>query len=233
VQRLLVVDEHPLMRAGILHVAEAAGLGLEIVGVGSAPEAMAELRSGTWAGAMIDIGLSNAGSISFLNRIIKTYPDLPVLVFSAMPESPYGLRALRSGAAGFLHKSAAPEMLAEALRRVLAGRRYVSPALAEQLADRMVNDSDRAPHDLLTDREFEIFRLIALGNSVAEIGETLNISPKTVHVHRANILRKTGLGDNRALTSYAFEHRLIPGRRAVDNGNFDVADGERSPKDDT
>jgi DNA-binding NarL/FixJ family response regulator len=204
------------MRAGIAHALEAFGLALEIEGVGSAPEAISQLRTGTWSGAMIDIGLSEAGGISFLNRLVKTHPDLPVLVFTAMPESPYGLRALRTGAAGFLHKSASAQTLAEALTRVLSGRRYVSPQLAEQLADRMVNDSDRVPHDLLTDREFEIFRLIALGNSVAEIGETLNISPKTVHVHRSNILRKTGLADNRALTSYAFEHRLIPGRRSED-----------------
>jgi DNA-binding NarL/FixJ family response regulator len=201
---------------------ETSGIALEVVGVGSAPEAISILRSGTWAGAIIDIGLSEAGGISFLNRLIKTHPDLPVLVFTAMPESPYGLRALRTGAAGFIHKRASSTTLAEALSRVLAGRRYVSPLLAEQLADRMMNDSDRVPHELLTDREFEIFRLIALGNSVAEIGETLSISPKTVHVHRSNILRKTGLADNRALTSYAFEHRLIPGRRSEDRQAGDV-----------
>jgi two-component system, NarL family, invasion response regulator UvrY len=222
VQRLLIVDEQPVMRAGIAHAVEATGLALEMVGVGSAPEAITKLRTGTWSAAMIDIGLTEGGGISFLNRLVKTHADVPVLVFTAMPESPYGLRALRAGAAGYVHKSAAPEVLAEALRRVLAGRRYVSPALAEQLADRMVNDSDRAPHELLTDREFEIFRLLALGNTVAEIGESLNISPKTVHVHRANILRKTGLADNRTLTSYAFEHKLIPGRRSEDR----TADGD-------
>ena len=217
-QNLLVVDEQPVMRAGIAHAVAASGMEVQLKGVGSAADAIGALRTGRWDGAIIDIGLSEAGGISFLSRLVKTHPDLPVLVFTAMPESPYGLRALRTGAAGFLHKSASPETLAEALRRVLAGRRYVSPVLAEQLADRMVNDSDRVPHELLTDREFEIFRLIALGNSVADIGETLNISPKTVHVHRSNILRKTGLADNQALASYAFEHRLIPGRRSEDRG---------------
>jgi two-component system invasion response regulator UvrY len=216
VQKILVVDEQPVMCAGIVHAVEAAGMALEVEAVSSASEAVEKLRDGGWAGAVIDIGLSDAGGMSFLNRVVKAHPDLPVLVFTAMPESPYGLRALRTGAAGFLHKSAAPETLIEALGRVLAGRRYVSLALAEQLADRMVNDSDRVPHELLTDREFEVFRLLALGNSVADIGETLSISPKTVHVHRSNILRKTGLADNRALTSYAFEHQLIPGRRTAD-----------------
>jgi DNA-binding NarL/FixJ family response regulator len=91
--------------------------------------------------------------------------------------------------------------LVEAVRRTLGGRRYVSPVLAEQLADRMLNDSDAAVHELLSDREFDVFRLIALGKSMTEIGEMLNISPKTAHAHRANMLRKTGLGDNQALTS--------------------------------
>jgi len=216
VQKLLVVDEQPVMRVGIAHALQVAGMSVEVDGVASAPEAITKLRAGGWDAAMIDIGLSDAGGISFLSRVVKTHPDLAVLVFTAMPESPYGLRALRAGAAGFLHKSASAEVLAEALGRVLAGRRYVSPVLAEQLADRMVNDSDRVPHELLTDRELEIFRLIALGESIADIGEALRISPKTVHVHRSNILRKTGLADTRALTSYAFEHRLIPGRRSED-----------------
>ena len=232
-QKLLVVDEQPVMRVGIAHALQVAGMSVEVEGVGSAPEAITKLRAGGWDAAMIDIGLSDAGGMSFLSRVVKTHPDLAVLVFTAMPESPYGLRALRTGAAGFLHKSASSEVLADALGRVLSGRRYVSPVLAEQLADRMVNDSDRVPHELLTDREFEIFRLIALGMSIADIGEALKISPKTVHVHRSNILRKTGLADNRALTSYAFEHRLIPGRRSEDRegrgSDDDAAVPESSP----
>ncbi len=225
-QKLLVVDEQPVMRTGILRALELAGIVLEVEGVSSGAEAIDKLGIGFWSAAIIDIGLTDGGGISFLNRLVKAFPDLPVLVFTSMPESPYGLRALRTGAAGYLHKSASPEALAEALRRVLAGRRYVSPSLAEQLADRMVRDSDRSPHELLTDRELEIFRLIALGNSIADIGETLSISPKTVHVHRANILRKTGLADNRALSSYAFEHHLIPGRRLEDRRDGDDANRE-------
>jgi DNA-binding NarL/FixJ family response regulator len=215
-RRLLIVDEQPVMRCGVAKVINEAGIAVDLKGVGTAAEAIAVLRQEIWSAAMIDIGLSESGGISFLNRITKEHPELPLLVYTAMPESPYGLRALRAGATGFLHKSASTEILADAVRRILGGRRYVSPTLAEQLADRMVNDSDAAVHDLLTDREFEIFRLIALGNSMVDIGESLNISPKTVHAHRANILRKTGLDNNQALTSYAFEQRLIPGRRSND-----------------
>ena len=223
-RRLLVVDEQPVMRRGIEKVVIDAGLAVEVKGVGTAAEALALLRNEVWSAAMIDIGLSDTVGISFLTRVTREHAELPVLVFTMMPEAPYGLRALRAGATGFLHKDCEAEVLAEALRRTLGGRRYVSPALAEQLADRMVNDSDAAIHDLLTDREFEIFRLIASGRCVSEIGEALNISPKTVHTHRANILRKTGLADNQALTTYAFEQRLIPSRRSNDRGATEFAD---------
>jgi two-component system, NarL family, invasion response regulator UvrY len=215
-RRLLIVDEQPVMRCGITTVINEAGIAVDLKGVGTAAEAVAVLRAETWSAAMVDIGLSESGGISFLSRVTKEHPKLSLLVYTAMPESPYGLRSLRSGATGFLHKSTPADMLADAVRRTLAGRRYVSPTLAEQLVDRMVNDSDAAPHDLLTDREFEIFRLIALGNSMVDIGESLNISPKTVQAHRTNILRKTGLANNQALTSYAFKQRLIPGRRSND-----------------
>jgi DNA-binding NarL/FixJ family response regulator len=221
---LLILDEQPVMRAGISRVIDQAGIAVDTKGVGSAAEAIAILRAETWSAAMVDICLSESGGISFLNRIAKEHPELPILVYTIMPESPYGLRALRAGASGFLHKSASAETLAEAVRRILGGRRYVSPSLAEQLADRMVNDSDAAPHELLTDREFEIFRLIALGQSMSDIGDSLNISPKTVHAHRTNILRKTGLENNQALTSYAFEQRLIPGRRSNDNSSTPAVD---------
>lgn len=221
-RRLLIVDEHPVVRQGIQDildqagVAGVAGVAVEVEGVATAAEAIARLRSADWSAVVVDMALSEGGGTGFLGRLSRDHPELPILIFTALPETPYGLRALRAGACGFLHKTAAPETLVEAVRRTLGGRRYVSPALAVQLADRVVTDSDAAVHELLSDREFEVFRLIALGKSMTEIGDVLNISPKTVHAHRANILRKTGLADNQALTSYAFEQKLIPGRRAED-----------------
>jgi len=215
-RRLLIVDEHPVVRQGIQSILNQSGVAVEIEGVGTAAEAIARLRADDWLAVVVDMALSEGGGTGFLGRLCRESAELPILIYTALPETPYGLRALRAGASGFLHKTAAPEVLVEAVRRTLGGRRYVSPALAEQLADRMVNDSDAAVHELLSDREFEVFRLIALGRSMTEIGDALNISPKTAHAHRANILRKTRLADNRALTSYAFEQRLIPGRRAED-----------------
>jgi DNA-binding NarL/FixJ family response regulator len=215
-RRLLIVDEHPVVRRGIQSVLEQAGVATEFEGVATAAEAMARLRCGHWSAVIIDLALSEGGGTGFIGRLAREHPALPALIFTALPETPYGMRALRAGACGFLHKSAEPEVLVEAVQRTLGGSRYVSPTLAEQLAERLVNHSDAAPHELLSDRELEVFRLIALGKSMSEVGEMLNISPKTAHVHRANILRKTGLADNQALTSYAFEQKLIPGRRSDD-----------------
>jgi DNA-binding NarL/FixJ family response regulator len=215
-RRLLIVDEHPVVLGGIQSILDQAGVAVELEGAAMAAEAIARLRTSDWSAVVVDMALSEGGGTGFLGRLYREHPELPILIFTALPETPYGLRALRAGASGFLHKTAAPEVLVEAVRRTLGGRRYVSPSLAEQLADRMVNDSDAAVHELLSDREFEVFRLIALGKSMTEIGDALSISPKTAHAHRANILRKTGLADNQALTSYAFEQKLIPGRRAED-----------------
>lgn len=225
-RRLLIVDEQPVMREGIRAALDQAGVAVEIEGVGSAAEAAALLRQRQWSAVLVDVNLCEGGGTALLQRLARDHPELPILVFTGLPETPYGLRALRAGATGFLHKGAAVESLVEAVRRTLGGRRYLSATLAEQLADRMVHDSDAAPHELLSDREFEVFRLIALGRSMTEIGESLSISPKTVHAHRANILRKTGLVDNQALTTYAFEQKLIPGRRAEDRRMPRPADKE-------
>ena len=215
-RRLLIVEEQPVVREGIRCILDAAGVAVDLHAVGMAAEAIARLRNGDWSAVLVDLALSEGGGTAFLGRLDREFPELPVLIFTSLPETPYGLRALRAGASGFLHKSASAQTLVDAVRRTLGGRRYVSPSLAEQLADRMVNDSDAAVHELLSDREFEVFRLIALGRSMVEIGESLNISPKTAHAHRANILRKTGLSDTQALTTYAFEQKLIPGRRTED-----------------
>jgi len=230
-RRLLIVDEHPVARLGIRTVLEQAGLAVEIEDAATAAQAMARLGAGDWTAVILDMALSEGGGTSFLARLCREHPALQVLIFTSLPEVPYGLRALRAGASGFVHKTAGADVFLDAVRRTLAGRRYVSQALAEQLADRMVNDSDAALHELLSDRELEVFRLIALGHTMSEIGELLNISPKTAHVHRANILRKTGFADNQALTTYAFEQKLIPGRRAEDQRSGRSRDGTQDRQD--
>ena len=216
---LLIVDEQPVVRLGIEAILQGAGLPARAAGAGSATEALAALETASWHAVVIDIGQSDSVGIGLVARIAKEHPRLPILIFTLLSESAYGARALRAGATGFLHKTASPGQLVDALRHIVAGEQYMSAALAAQMAEadrRITND---AAHDILTDRELEIFRLIAIGKPVAEIGDLLNIRPKTVHAHRANILRKTGLPDNRALARYAFQQQLIPERRARDSAN--------------
>jgi len=214
---LLIVDEQPVVRHGIEAILQGAGLPARAAGAGSATELLAALEAQSWDAVVIDIGQSENVGIGLVARIAKEHPGLPILIFTMLSETAYGARALRAGACGFLHKTAAPEQLVDALRHIVAGEQYMSAALADQLAEEDRRITDDAAHDMLTDRELEIFRLIAIGKAVAEIGDLLNIRPKTVHAHRANILRKTGLCDNRALARYAFQQQLIPERRSGDS----------------
>jgi len=214
--RLLIIDEYPVVRRGITRALDEAGVAVEVGEAATAADAIERLHSDRWSAVIMDMALADGGGSALLGRLCRERPDLPILIFTALPEVPYGLRALRAGACGFLHKSAPAEVLVDAVQRTLSGHRYVSPALADALAGRGAAESDEALYELLSDRELEVFRLIALGKSMVEIGHILNISPKTAHAHRANILRKTGLPNNQALSAYAFEQKLIPGRRAGD-----------------
>jgi DNA-binding NarL/FixJ family response regulator len=216
---LLIVDEQPVVHRGIEAILQDAGLAVRTAGAGSAAEVLAALEAQGWDAVVIDIGQSDSVGIGLVARIAKEHPRLPILIFTLLSETAYGARALRAGANGFLHKTAAPGQLVDALRQIVAGQQYMSVALAAQMAEADRRVTDEAAHDMLTDRELEIFRLIAIGKAVAEIGNLLNIRPKTVHAHRANILRKTGLPDNRALARYAFQQQLIPERRSRDSIN--------------
>jgi len=216
---LLIVDEQPVVRRGIEAILHDARLAVRAAGAGSATEVLAALEAQTWDAVVIDIGQSDSVGIGLVARIAKKHPRLPILIFTLLSETTYGARAVRAGATGFLHKNAAPERLVDALRQILAGGHYTSLALAAQMSEADRRIAAEAVHDMLTDRELEIFRLLAIGKAVTEIGDLLNIRPKTVHAHRANILRKTGLSDNRALARYAFQQQLIPERRSRDSFN--------------
>jgi DNA-binding NarL/FixJ family response regulator len=229
--KLLIVDEQPVVCCGVGAILQNAGFSAQTKGAGSTVEATEALKAESWDAIVIDIGQSDSLGVSLVARIAKDHPQVPILIFTLLSETTYGARALRAGASGFLHKTAAPGQLVEALRHILVGRPYVSAPLAAQMAEADRRITDAAAHDMLTDRELEIFRLIAIGKSVAEIGDLLDIRPKTVHSHRANILRKTGLADNQALARYAFEQELIPERRTGDStGDKQPTGSTQSPQ---
>jgi DNA-binding NarL/FixJ family response regulator len=158
---------------------------------------------------VLDVSMPGKNGIETLKQIKVEWPKLPVLILSMYPEDQYADRALRAGAAGYLTKVAAAGQLVEAIRQVTRGRKYITPELALSLAEHLDRDPDAPAHALLSDREFQTLRLIAAGRTLAEIGDELALSPKTVSVYRARLLAKLKLTTNAELTRYALEQHLL------------------------
>lgn len=208
--RILVADDHPVVRGGLRQLlSEAPDVG--DVGEAADPQQILDAaRTGTWDVIVLDLGLPGRGGLDVLRILKDEQPGRPVLVLSMHAEDQYAIRALRAGAAGYLTKEAAADKLLEAIRKVAAGGRHVSPAVAEQLAGAIGGDATGAPlHAALSDREFEVLRLIASGKTVGDIAGVLSLSVKTVSSYRARILDKMGLRNNAELMKYAMEHRLV------------------------
>jgi two-component system, NarL family, invasion response regulator UvrY len=142
-----------------------------------------------------------------LEQIKMIKPDLPVLILSIYPEELYAVRVLKAGASGYMNKNAAPNELINAVQRILMGRKYITPEISEKLLDHF--DTDKKPHELLTNREFEIFKLLALGKTLTQISESLSLALTTVSTHRGRIMKKLDTATNPELTRYAIAHNII------------------------
>lgn len=207
--RILIADDHAVVRHGLKRI-----LGEELPGTvfgdaETSAEALATARDGDWDLVILDISLPGRSGLDVLKELKALKPKLPVLVLSMHPEEQFAVRALRSGAAGYLTKQGAPDELVAAVRKVLRGGRYVSASLAERLAGEIAGASDRAPHETLSDREFQVFRLIASGQTLTAIAEDLSLSVQTVSTYRTRLLEKMGLTTNADLTRYAHNHGLL------------------------
>lgn len=207
--RIVLVDDHAIVRRGLAGIlSERAGL--EIVGEAGDYAGLRRVLRETEADVVVlDIGLPGKSGIEILQALAQEYPRLRVLMLSIYPEDQYGLRALRSGAAGYLNKASAPEELVLAVETVAGGRKYVSAALAQSLVDNLTGEAPERPHERLSNREFQTLCLIAKGKRLSDIAEALSLSPKTVSVYRARILEKMGLANNAELTHYALKHQLV------------------------
>lgn len=207
--RLAIADDHAIVRRGMRQIV-AEGGDIEIVGeAADYGELSALLRRHACDVLLLDIAMPGKNGIEILKSVRAQYPRLRVLVLSMYPEELYALRALRAGAAGYLTKSSAPEKLLEAIRQVAAGRRFITPQLAEALAERIAEPAERPLHESLTDREFQVLRLLAAGRRLSEVAAELALSPKTVSVYRARVLEKLRVRTNAELARYAVEHGLI------------------------
>jgi DNA-binding NarL/FixJ family response regulator len=206
--RVLLVDDHEVVRRGIRSILEDRIRDIVIAEAGNGDEALAALDGSSYDGVILDLSMPGRSGIDLLVEIKHRFPDLPVLIMSLHAEEQFAVRALRAGAAGYLTKSAAPEELAAAFERIVRGGRYISAAIAERLAGD-ASGAPSSPHERLSDREFEVMRGIASGQTVSEIAARMHLSVKTVSTYRARLLEKMGMETNAELTRYAIQNGLV------------------------
>jgi two-component system, NarL family, invasion response regulator UvrY len=208
--RTIVVDDHAIVRRGIVQIlSEHPNIAL----LGEAGD-YGQLRTllrrvGEIDLLVIDVNLPGKDGIEILKALMAEMPRLKVLVVSMYPEEQYAVRAFRAGAAGYLNKAGAPEKLLEAVELIVAGKKYVTPEIAQALIENLQAPKQVMPHETLSDREFQTLKLIATGHRLSDIAESLALSPKTVSVYRARILDKMGMSNNAELTHYAIKHGLV------------------------
>jgi two-component system invasion response regulator UvrY len=207
--RVLIADDHPIVRRGLRDILAAEPHVTEVIEAAHPQQVLDLARSSDVDVVVLDLGLPGRGGLEVLKDLRRELPKLPVLILSMQPEEQYAVRALRAGASGYLTKDVAPAKLIEAIQKVTGGGRYISPAVAEQLAASVAADATKPPQELLSDREFEVLRLIASGKTVGDIAEQLALSVKTVSSYRARILEKMGLSNNAELMRYAIDHKLV------------------------
>lgn len=207
--RILIADDHAIVRSGLKQIVASAP-DLEVAGEATTSQEVINLaQKQTWDVIVLDINMPGRGGIETLKELKRDYPKLPILVLSMYPEDQYAVRAIKAGAAGYLTKESAPEELLTAIRKVLRGGKYISASVAEHLAFALDTDTSRPLHELLSDREYQIFCLIASGKTVSEIAEELAISVKTVSTHRTRTLEKMQMKTNAELTHYAIRNQLV------------------------
>ena len=207
--RLLVADDHPIVRKGLAQVFATIPDIRMVDEAADGPETLAKCASGDFHVVLLDLNLPGTRDMGIIKDIRGIAPPPAVLVLSVHPESRYGVRALKAGAAGYLTKEAPPELLVDAIRTVHAGRRFITPTMAELLAEDIGHASSDIPHNLLSDREFTVMQMLAKGMSVTSIAEKLVLSVKTVSTYRSRLLGKMRMKSNAEITRYALKHRLV------------------------
>jgi len=207
--KILIADDHEVVRQGLERILQKEYPGAHIECVADGQEMLKKVIQSEWDLVISDLSMPSKTGIEALEEIRQHYPKLPVLILTMHPEEQYALRALKAGASGYLSKSIDAAELIAATRRVLMGRKYITPELAEKLSELVDGSADDLPHQLLSNREFEVLKMLARGLSLIEIGKTLSVTPTTVSTYRQRILSKMHLTNNSELTRYALLHRLI------------------------
>jgi DNA-binding NarL/FixJ family response regulator len=209
VTRVLIADDHAVVREGLKRIV-AGNADMEVAGeAANGHEVLEFARARECDLVLLDLGMPGKDGLDTLKELKVLRPHLPVLVLSVYPEEQYAVRLLRAGAAGYLTKESAPEELVAAIRKVSRGGRYVSGALAEQLAVMVGSGSDRPPHETLSDREFRVMLMLASGKTASQVADALCLSVKTISTYRSRALRKMNMRNNAEFSFYAVKHGLL------------------------
>ncbi|CAD5277158.1 MULTISPECIES: response regulator transcription factor [unclassified Imperialibacter] len=207
--RILIADDHSMIRRGLREILLDEFGDASITEASTGTELLKLAQSREWDILISDISMPGQNGLDILKQLKEQFPNKPILILSMHPEDQYAIRALRAGAAGYLTKESASNELVAAVRKVLAGKRYISATVAEKLAETLDKDAEKALHETLSDREFAVMKLLASGSSVSEVANTLSLSVTTISTFRARILKKMGLKSNADLTQYAIHNQLI------------------------
>jgi len=207
--KILIADDHAIVRKGLKQILLEEYPSAVIGEVADTEGLLAEVINNSWNIVVCDMNMPGRSGLDALNQLKQVAPDIPVLIMSMYPEDQYALRVLKAGAAGYLEKESIHDDIIKAIQIVQLGKKFITPSIAEKLADAFHDNSTKLPHELLSDREFDVFKLIASGKSVSEIAGKLSLSTTTVSTYRARILEKMGIRSNADLTRYALERKLI------------------------
>lgn len=207
--RILLVDDHPVVRQGIKQVLTGAFHPALVGEASSAEEGLNEITNTDWDVMVLDLSLPGTSGLDLLKDLRRQRPKLPVLVLSMHPADQFARRAMNAGASGYLTKDSSPSELVKAVSEVIAGRRYLNPDVMEELADKIEPERGLRPHEALSDREYQILRMIASGITVSQIAQKLTLSVKTISTYRARVLEKMGMKTTAELMHYGIQNRLV------------------------
>ncbi len=207
--KIIVADDHQLIREGIKRILAGHPDVKAVAEAENAQQVLDLVRSGQWDAVVLDIKLPGKSGLDVLKELKEEHPKLPVLILSMYPEEQFAVRVIRAGASGYLSKASAGDELLNALNKVLRGEKYISKEVADILADAIDKRGDQPAHTVLSDREFEVFRMIGSGKQVGEIASELSLSVKTVSTYRSHILEKMRFKNNAEIMQYAITHKLV------------------------
>jgi two-component system invasion response regulator UvrY len=205
--RIILADDHSFIRLGLIQILKDEYPSVEIKEVNDGESLVREVAQNNWDLVISDLNMPGKSGLEALEQIKLIKPNLPVLILSIYTEDLYAVRVLKAGASGYMNKNAAPYELIIAVQRIFLGKKYITPEIGERLL--LHSDTDKEPHEFLTNKEFEIFKLLAYGKTITQIAEIYSLALTTVSTHRSRIMEKLNLSTNSELTRYALAHQII------------------------